>query len=456
MWWQPGTGDALRQSSFTRETFQALKMSKKLTIFVDGPYGIAEGKIIWMVEKDIVFWCREELRLGSRPRARVDVGTGEQADIEIHVREHLVPEITQIPKGYVFVGRYSMVSKADEPALYRVLRRINPSMGGTGESSSSISYDSSLNVRDTRTSQSFDSSPGLQGKDSQELMLWHLGRKKTRSKKSTGVRGVQGDESADLSSPRRGSRTERLEPEVQEPTDPAERMRVAREALKETATDRRPLFDSQDDIPSSDVQEDDPGSSSYSSQELRAPAKRVSGTRGYGTVGKKAPPRKSVAHRALKDSVEVLRARTTEEVAPIKKKATESSTFGFKRDFTTKKKRRKRRPAAPLQQLETQDFSTYVEGIIAPGTASALVTFDDVGKLLACMRKTGDKLWFSICLSQPCVVNSPLELLLKLPDSTMTQLQGKVTEIHSTHSVVAVERARPHQIDAIRAILNLD
>lgn len=447
----------MRQSSYTRETFQELKMRKKLSIFVDGPYGIAEGKIIWMLEKDVVFWCREELRLGSRPRVRVDIGTSQQVDIEILVREHLVPEITQIPKGFVFVGHYSLVSQDDEPQLKKVLRRINQAMrSDLSQSFESGSIDSSSGSGErTRQSQSFDSTMGLHKKDSQELMLWHLGRKKMGGKKSTGVQSTRSDESVDR--PRRRPLTRQPEDNepVPEPTDPAERMRVAREALMETATDRRPLFDSQDDIPRSELPADDPGSSSYSSQELTAPARRAGRTRGYGPA-KKEPPSRSVAHRALKDSVDVLRARAKEEVGPIKKKATESSTFGFKRDFTAKKKPRRKRRQAPLQKQETQDFSAHVKGIIAPGTASALVTFDDVGKLLACMRKQGDTLWFSICLSSSCVVGTPLELLLKLPDSTMTQVQGKVTEVHSTHSVVTVERARPHQIDAIRAILNLD
>ena len=438
----------MRQSSYTRETFQLLKMSKKLTIFVDGPYGIAEGKIIWMAEKDIVFWCREELRLGSRPRARVDIGTGKQIDIEIHVREHLVPEITQIPKGYVFVGRYSLVSKADEPSLLKMLRRINPDMLADGTSGSG-SVDSSYDSREKSSSQSFDSSVGLKKKESQELMLWHLGRKKrSRSRKTTKVMasGQRGKDSPPDAAPIRASET----PREPEPTDPAERMRVAQEALKETAVERRPLFDSVDEPPPEEAEGDQSGEQG-SSSELRAPLK-AGATRTQPLPGiSKAPPRKGKAHRALSQSVDALRARATSE-SPIKKKATESSAFGFKRDFTIKKKKRTRKMASS----PGDSFKAYIPGTIAPGTASVLIQFDDPGRLLACMRKKGSKLWFSIQLDQKLVVGTTLNILVKLPDSTMTQFQARICEVHDTHSVLAVDSADSTQVDIIRGAMGLD
>ena len=453
----------MRQSSYTRETFKALKMRKKLTIFVDGPYGIAEGKTIWMVEKDIVFWCREEQRLGSRPRARVDIGTGKQVDIEIHVREHLVPEITQIPKGFVFVGRYSMVSKADWAGLQKVLRRINPdldvgegSMSGSGSFSDSRSSGSRSSMEKGQISQSFDSASGLQKRESQELLLWHLGRRKMGSKKTRvgGAKGAPG-EARQSGSPIGNQDT----PAAPEPTDPAERMRVAREALKETAGDRRPLFDSQDDMGSTSPSPDGEAvgissqqSGSFTSSELTAPAQKAAKrARPLPGIGK-APPRKGKAHQALSDSVDILRARATGE-GGLSKKATESSSFGFKRDFTAKKKKRSRKRLSPAK---SQAFTTYVTGTMAPGTASVLIQFTDPGKLLACMRKQGSKLWFSVHLDQPLVVGTTLQILLKLPDSSLTQFEGRICEVHDTHSVLAVDNAEPTQIEAIRSAMELD
>ena len=432
-------------------------MKKKPTLFVDGPYGIAEGRVIWMVERDIVFWCREELRLGSKPRARLDIGTGQQVDIEIHVREHLVPEITQIPKGFVFVGRYSMVSGADEASLYKVLRSINRAgMSGGEDDSSSYAQDSSRGYTSRHASQSYDSSSGLQKQDSQELLMWHLGRRKMRSKKTTGVgRAADGGPQ-----PRERGGPATYEEDASaapEPTDPAERMRVAREALKETATDRRPLFESQDDMASPEKQADgaevgqeasqqqDGSSSSESSKPLKRTA-----TRSLPSLGK-APPRKGKAHRALKDAVGGLRARATGEES-VTKKANESSSFGFKRDFTTKK-RRTRKQASPASE---QNFTNYVTGTIAPGTASVLIQFPDPGKLLACMKKQGSRLWFSVHMGQQYVVGTTFQILLKLPDSTMTQFQGRICEVHDTHSVLAVENADSTQIDAIRIAMELD
>ena len=311
-------------------------MSKKLTVFVDGPYGLAEGKIIWMVEQDVVFWCREELRLGSRPRARVDIGPN-QVDIEIHVREHLVPEITQIPTGFVFVGRYTVISKADEVPLYKVLRRINKEgMAAGQESLGGGSLSNSFSSAEIRKgSQSWDSNMGLHKKESQELLLWHLGRKKMSHPRTARGSAVSQDEKRAVERSRAPMQQDVSE--APEPTDPAERMRVAREALKGTATDRRPLFESQDDLFPPHAADGTVGfdsgeqSRSYSSAELAAPAQKAAARTRPAPGGGKEPPRKGKAHRALQESIEILRARATSE-PPLAKKATESSTFGFKRE----------------------------------------------------------------------------------------------------------------------------
>ena len=85
-----------------------------------------------------------------------------------------------------------------------------------------------------------------------------------------------------------------------------------------------------------------------------------------------------------------------------------------------------------------------------------LIQFDDPGRLLACMRKKGRKLWFSIQLDQKLVVGTTLNILVKLPDSTMTQFQARICEVHDTHSVLAVDSADSTQVDIIRGAMGLD
>jgi len=85
-----------------------------------------------------------------------------------------------------------------------------------------------------------------------------------------------------------------------------------------------------------------------------------------------------------------------------------------------------------------------------------LIELTEPGKLLACMRKQGSKLWFSVQLDQQLVVGTSLQILLKLPDSSLTQFEGRICEVHDTHSVLAVDNAEPGQIDAIRSSMELD
>lgn len=115
------------ESSRTPGIPTGLRMRHLLTLALEGHFGITSAYAWWMNGQDLIFWCGEDLPRAREVRVRVDLKTaGTLVDCMVTIVDTLPPSLTTIHHGYVFVGRYRLVSDLDRPTFEKGLRRANP------------------------------------------------------------------------------------------------------------------------------------------------------------------------------------------------------------------------------------------------------------------------------------------------------------------------------------------
>jgi len=102
-------------------------MRRKLTLTVDGEFGLTEAEAWWIDQETLLFHCMEALEPKARHGVRIDLGSvGQHVDVQVRVLRRHDRSEAPIPRGYLHRARYRISRIEDIRRLFGRLRQLEP------------------------------------------------------------------------------------------------------------------------------------------------------------------------------------------------------------------------------------------------------------------------------------------------------------------------------------------